>query len=95
MLTTVTLIVASVLTPLLVLALGVVCLLWRSAVLDARTLADTVKSMAAELDALSIAGPRIDTRTGAHDALPIREDIRDIVTAYCESMWRTPNGDTK
>lgn len=31
---------------------------------------------------------RIDTRTGSHDELPIRPDIRATLTAYCEGMWQ-------
>lgn len=31
----------------------------------------------------------VDTRTGSHDRLPIRDDIRHVLIAYCESMWRT------
>ncbi|MEW2442821.1 hypothetical protein [Micromonospora marina] len=37
------------------------------------------------------AGPaelRIDTTTGSHDELPIREDVRATLAAYCEQMWQ-------
>ena len=31
---------------------------------------------------------RVDTTTGAHDRLPIQEDIRQMLTDYCEGMWQ-------
>ena len=31
---------------------------------------------------------RIDTATGSHDQLPIREDIRQVLVDYCEGMWQ-------
>lgn len=39
----------------------------------------------------------IDTATGSHDRYPhMTDNVRHIVTAYCEAMWQhTLNGDTK
>ena len=31
---------------------------------------------------------RIDTTTRSHDDLPIRDDVRATLTAYCEQMWQ-------
>lgn len=73
---------------LLLVAVGAVCLLWRAAALEVIRLAVQAAGYRAELDALSITGPPVDTRTGSHDALPIRDDIRATLTAYCEGMWQ-------
>jgi len=88
---------------LLMFALGGVGLLWRAAdrqVVEVERIARTqarqirhlrnrVAGYRAELEALSIAGPRIDTTHGSHDDLPIRDDIRATLIDYCEGMWHT------
>ena len=85
----------ALLVVLLSVALGVVWKCWRDAThhiseqaLTIRHQCERIDGYRAELDALSIAGPRIDTATGGHDQLPIRDDIRATLTAYCEGMWQ-------
>ena len=84
----------ALLTVGLAVALGVVWRLWREATVTVADQAAVIRDQCgridgyrAELDALSIAGPRIDTATGGHDQLPIQEDIRQMLTDYVEGMW--------
>lgn len=92
----------AVLCLLLAIAAAVFALLWRAGSLhiadQARLIRhqlERIDGYRAELDALSIAGPSVDTVNGSHDRLPIQPDIRQMLTDYCEGMWQHTNGDVK
>lgn len=88
-------VVLAVLCLLLAISAAVFALLWRAGSLHVadqarliRHQCERINGYRAELDALSIAGPAVDTVNGSHDRYPqMTDNTRDIVTAYCERMW--------